>query len=455
MNQLNRKVEGKIFLLAGLIFCAIAIFIRINNLYNYNSWWADDGGAHIAYVETIVNKHRLPTMNETYVAWHEPLYYIAISVWIKLGVMIGYTNLNWWQLFNFFLSIISLTIIWLLSSQLSNENKWLTLTVTSLFGLVFVSVKLSAYVNNELAVQTLILLLIYLFYRWRLLEENKWPSIIYWALLLLTATLIKMTAFIVWFAVILFWLICFVNDKQKYYLKYILLASAVVFFGNLPWFIYKSQNIGTLVSVNLYQEQQRQNILRSDAYAYLWRFDYHTFFDQPYWVDETKSFISIFVADIFSDHYNLFNNVDRMNSLPIVDKILVAGRYTTERVRQSVLRANQVGLLIFMIWVIGFIGWSWRRLVHYNIFNSRYDYFYILLIIGGVSALVYENILFPYLGQGVLKASFIYYVLPLIAILAYSWWWASLRSNVVRFIIIWLPILVYFAFSWPMLVILS
>src|SRR3989344_7121412 len=44
-------------------------FIRLNNMSHYNTWWADDGGARVAYIKTILEPGRLPTMAEIYVAW--------------------------------------------------------------------------------------------------------------------------------------------------------------------------------------------------------------------------------------------------------------------------------------------------------------------------------------------------------------------------------------------------
>ena len=69
-----------IFLLA--IIFVLALGIRINNMANYHTAWADDGGGHVVYLEKIL-QGRLPTHDEIYLAWHEPLYYFALAGWVK------------------------------------------------------------------------------------------------------------------------------------------------------------------------------------------------------------------------------------------------------------------------------------------------------------------------------------------------------------------------------------
>src|SRR3972149_342246 len=82
MNDKNKKILFGILL---TFVIGIVLAIRINNIATYNSWWADDGGAHIRYVETLIEKGRLPEMNETYLAWHEPGYYWLMARWQTVG----------------------------------------------------------------------------------------------------------------------------------------------------------------------------------------------------------------------------------------------------------------------------------------------------------------------------------------------------------------------------------
>ena len=74
-------------------------------------------------------------------------------------------------------------------------------------------------------------------------------------------------------------------------------------------------------------------------------------------------------------------------------------------------------------------------------------------MLGSLGALVYENLLFPYLGLGVLKASFIYFAFPIVALLAGTWWWERCRSLLGRLLVFVGPIILYVVVSWSMLII--
>ena len=434
-----------------IIILVLGFGIRLLNVRHYNTWWADDGGAHVAYVETILEHGRLPTMAETYVAWHEPLYYMTLAGWVALGRAVGLTSLDWWEFFSVVVGIAFLFTVWLLALSYG-ADRWLALALVALFSFLFAGVKLSAYVTNELAAQTLMVLATALFLRWRLLETGQWKLVVLWAVVLLVATLTKITAFVVLVAAAITWIAVAFFTRRRFTLGYLALTVAIVAAGNMPWFAYKYRHFDQLFSVNLYQEGARQSMFRSEAYGYLFRFDYHIFWDQPYWVDETKSFAAILIADAFSDHYNLFTNVDRLRDAPSRDKLLASGRFTTPRVRLAVLRAARVGLLVVSLWLVGLVGWLWRRGESLN-GRSFADLFLFLLMLGSLGALVYENLLFPYLGLGVLKASFIYFAFPIVALLAGTWWWERCRSLLGRLLVFVGPIILYVVVSWSMLII--
>lgn len=436
-------------LLLSLVFI-LGLVIRIHNVINFNTWWADDGGGHVIYEQVILEQHRLPTPAETYLAWHEPGYYLILVPWVKLGSLFNFNTIQWWAAANVLVSQLFLLVIWLLSYYLGLKNKWLALFNVFIFAISFVSVKLSAYINNELLNQTLILLLILLFYLWSLLEPKKLKQVIIWSVILAFALLIKLTSFIVLVAVIIIWLLHLVLKRQKYYLKYVFICLATVAIINSPWLFYKYQHFGQMFSINLYETMPKQGIITSYAWKYFFKLNYHFVTDYPYWYSQPHSFAAILVSDTFGDYYNLFNDVDRINALPEDQKILVGnGRFTTPQLWQSLRWTNRLGVIIYAIWIIGFIGWLISFIKQKKV--EGYLIFLLIALFGGWLALIYNNLRLPYLERGVLKAHFIYYTFPILTLLAYSWWFKVIKQKWLLLLIVFVPFLVYLILAWPMI----
>ncbi|MBU2542745.1 hypothetical protein KJ785_04255 [Patescibacteria group bacterium] len=445
------KNNYKMLLLIILLILAFAI--RINNVFRYNTWWADDGGAHIKYVETILNDGRLPNMTENYLAWHEPAYYLFQAGWTKLGLCLGISAdriINWQEFLGVILFGVFIYLVYQLSIILT-KNHWLALLNVFVFSILFSSVKISSFINNEFPVQVLIILLVLLFYHFKLLETNKHKAVVWWSIVLGLVMLVKLTAVIVLLSVILLWLIFFIVERKKHVLIYIVLSVMVVGIINLPWLTYKKINFGTVFTVNIYEQDNAQNILTSDAWDYLFKINPSVVVNDPFWISGSYSFASILLSDTFTDYYNLFNHVDEMNNLPEGQRIKTSNnRFTTPILKSSALWSIRLGLIIFLIWLIGVLGSIWQMIK-----NKKIDWqkmFLYILIIGGITALVYNNLRFPYLDRGVLKVNFIFYVLPLIAIVSYGWWWQVLeKKKWFLFILLFLPWLVYTILACPIL----
>ncbi len=436
-----------------VLILVLAFAIRINNVLRYNTWWADDGGAHIKYVETILEEGRLPAFSENYLAWHEPVYYIIQAGWTKLGLVLGVSIdkiINWQE----FLGVIFFGVCIYLVYQLSiilTKNNWLALLGVFVFSVLFTSVKLSAYINNDFLIQILIILLALLFYKFKLLEINKHRLVVWWSVILGLAMLVKLTAVLVFLAVIILWALYSICEKKKYAIVYIFLCIITVSFINLPWLVYKKANFGTAFAVNIYEQDNRQDILTSDAWSYLLKINPGVVTNEPFWTSGPYSFGSILLADVFTDYYNLFNHVDEMNNLPDEEKITTSNnRFTTPFFTSSAPWSVRLGFIISFIWLIGFFGSIWQMIK-----NKRIDWqkiFIYILAIGGLLALIYNNLRFPYLERGVLKANFILYVFPLIALVGYSWWWQILKKKKwFLFILLLLPWLIYTVVASPIL----
>lgn len=455
LNKIKYFVKNNyLYLLLLLIILSLAFFIRSHNLIAYNTYWADDGGAHIDYLKILISQHRLPTLAETYVAWHEPLYYLILFSWSVFGslfgVKFGTESLNWLESLNILFYGVFLVIVWLFSYFYSQKNKYLALVNFFLFSILFTGVKLSSYINNEVLAQTSILLLLFFFFHWNLLAEAKEKKIIAWAIILALAALVKITALIVLIAVLITWFLKWLKTRKKYFGKYAVITLLVVLFINLPWVIYKNNNYKGYLSINIYDAKPHQSIINSEGWNYIFAINTHTFKDYPFWFSKPYSYFSILSSDTFGDYYNLFNM--GTENLPTGQKIMTGnGRYTTIDIWLDMLSVNRLALIIVGIWFFGLAVYLFRVFKNKKI--DDYDLFILLVMFGGWSASLYHNLRLPYLEVGVLKAHFIYFTYPILTLISYRSLWDLIKYKFLWFIITFLPLLIYLYFSWDILMV--
>lgn len=447
-NQLISKIENYLPYIFLAVFIIIGFYLRLHNVLNYNTYWADDGGGHIKYMETIYYQHRLPFFAETYLAWHEPLYYALLYPWLKINALFGAINLSWAASLNIIIYGFFLLLVWKLSCLFFKSSLVSAISV-SLFSVIFVGVKLSAYINNELLAQTYILLLIYLFIKDDLLAKQKTKKIILWSVLLSVGLWIKLTVLVVLLSALTFFI--FHLFKRKYLWKYILIIIIIPLTLNVPWLIYKKNNFGSYFTINIYDTKPRQSIVSSDAWSYIFRINKNVFLNYPYWYKLPHSYFSILLSDSFGDYYNLFNDYVKMEELPKDSKILVGnGRYTTPEYWQSMLNTNRLALVFFVSWLFGFLAYLylWFRK---KIDRNNYQLFWLIALLGGWAALLYQNLRLPYLEAGVLKAHFIYYTYPLFTIPAYLAIQKIIKNKLILYTVLFLPLFLYLYYAWRIL----
>jgi len=441
-NQVARHIKthwSSIILVCIFLFACI---LRMHNLLVYDTRWADDGGAHTAYTEIVLQEHRIPTMDETYLAWHEPVYYVLLASWVKIGNVFGIVSFDWWEVSQLVLSMVFLWVVWLVSMQMTKKNTPVSLLVVFVHAVLFIGVKLAAYTTNELLLHALVLLLVYLLYRWNLFEDKKHKLVLFWASLLAIATLVKLTAFVCLIAFVVSCIFFGLVRKRGYYVVYALLAILVVSFVNTPWFLYKQKQFDGSFSINVYEEGHKQTLVESDGWTYLLTFSTQPFTTQPYWETTPYSVVSILVADTASDYYNLFHDYASHQSLPESQRIQTSnGRFTTPALVQAGLWSNRIALILFAMWGIGFFA-TMVSSVRTKGVDAR-EWFVYILVGGGVLALMYNVLRMPYIERGVLKMQFIYFALPLAHVVAYRWWWKVLKSRWLRVCILILPIVLY------------
>lgn len=437
-----------------LIVFGLALFIRFHNISHYNTYWADDGGGHVDYVYQIEENHRLPEFKDNYLAWHEPGYYILAAFWNFFRPNIDglyFEGINWTECLNVLIYIIFMVFVWIFAFMMSKKNKWIALSATFLFSVLFIGVKLSAYINNELLNQATILLLIILFLYWKLLDDYKYKKVILFATILSFATMIKMTALIVLLGVSIIWFLSFVLQRKKYFIFYILIVISIFFVSNAPWLIHKVNTYGNAFAINTL-ETEKNNVFRSDAWYYVFRINTDIFYKNPYLTRELNSYFAILLSDTFSDHYNLFNNPDKM--VDRVDKIMLNNnRFTNQKLWNAMLNVNKVGFVIFAIWLVGFIFFMKDFIFNFIKYKKidYYEAFLLIVLLGAWFALLYNNLCYPYLHRGVLKGHFIYYSYPLFVTLSYISLYKHIANKFLYYLLVIVPIIIYIIIAWPIL----
>src|SRR3989339_321128 len=438
-----------------VVFCGL--LVRLNNLTIYNTWWSEDGGAHLLYVEKVARDWSLPMMDyqpspsgETnYLAWHEPGYYVLMAAWTWLGgeFTSSDTRLDWQELFQVLVYLFSVWVVWRLAGELTG-SRYLKVLGVLVTAFLFVGLKLTAYLNNEYLAQSLILFLIYLFLHWRLFEGEKMMKLAWWSVILALGMLVKLTVVLPGIAAGLVWVIFGLKDRRKKAFVSILLSTFIILCLQTPWLVYKKQEFGKAWTINVFEKDNQQSLLASTGWKTLVQLNTQVIYSRPFWPTTPYSFSAILLADIFADYYGVFSHPGQFGTITGSDLIfLPSKRYTDLSLWQRNLFMIRWGLLIVLSWSIGLGAWFWSWYRQKKI-ESR-DVFLGLLLLGGIMALVYNLLRYPYPERGVIKASFVFYLWPLLTlvagqagqILAGRWWLA------VNYFL-WF---IYLIFSWPVI----
>lgn len=450
-NTLKFEIKNSKFLFAValILVFGLAGWIRIHNWITYTTWWADDGGGHLAYVEVIQDESRLPTTQETYLAWHEPGYYWLLAQWNRFAAIFPVSQLQWMEFSQLLLSLGLVVIVGFISWKIT-KDRFLTTVQLLVYSVLFVGVKLSAYVTNEVLAQLGMIYLTWWFLSLKLHTNVTLKNVGVWALLLGLLLYIKLTPIILLIAAIIFWIGRGIYTRKKEWFFAMIFLIGILFFVQAPWLHYKYQNFGSVFSINIYEQENKQNIIGSDGWGYLFSFSTKPYTTSPYWESKPWSFTNFLIADATGDFYNLFNHVDLLNALPAEEKIETSnGRFVTPHLFAAQRRTNITGVLLFVTWMIGVVGYAYTRYKKHEI--TIQDLWIYLIIAGGVGALVYNTLRHPFYERGVLKMQFVYFVLPFVSLLAYQWWAQALRKPFFRAVIILLPMVLYLVVAWPIL----
>ncbi|PLX28410.1 hypothetical protein C0581_02325 [Candidatus Parcubacteria bacterium] len=428
------------------IFLALLSFVYIRNIFHYNTYWAYDGGAHVEYIFTIVDEGRLPAPEENYLAWHEPLFYMTEAIKAHALMSLGFTREAVIYMLQFGSAIIGILFV-VGSGALSYivmKKKGLSFFVMIFTGFLYIVTATSRYITNELFFHMLTVWLLVLFFHWKMYERDLWNWKRWLSIILYLGVLvwIKLTAWVVVFALVL-WLVLY-SVLQKHWKGLLLAGLVFILVGAMysPWLMYKHQVYGGAFTINSYETQKDMHMPLT--FFVTWDND---ILDYPFWDRGKDSFWSMFFASAFVDYDNVFENYE-------------SGEYERGKVLQSpngrYLSIRSVANQSFLFWVslpftllflLGGVVWLVRtcksRLSHKDMFLG-------ILAFGFFASLVYNVWQYPFLERGTLKAIFILTFFPLIALLSIdslqkiteSW-----KYKTALYVLFWLYVIVWGVFS--------
>ncbi|MBT3538892.1 hypothetical protein HN481_02085 [Candidatus Parcubacteria bacterium] len=396
------------------IFLALLSFVYVRNVFHYNTYWAYDGGAHVEYIFTIVDEGHLPTEQENYLAWHEPLFYILSGAKVKVLEYVGFSRESVLYMLQFGSAIIGLLFVvgsGVLSYVLT-KKKGLSFFVIIFTGLLYIVSAASRYITNEMFFHALVVWWLALFFYWKMHDRVSWNWKKWTALILGLGILVwvKLTAWVVVLALVL-WLAMY-SILQKYWKGLVLAGLIFVCVGAVysPWLVYKYNTYGTAFTINSYEVEKSDHMpLRFFA---TWDND---ILDYPFWDNGKNSFWSMFVASTFVDYDNVFENYESKEYFK--GKVLQSpnGRYLSiESIfKQTVL--FWFSLPLVLLFIFGGVVWIIQT------FKSKFkqkDLLLGVLACGLFASLVYNVWQYPFLDRGTLKAIFILTFFPLAALLS-------------------------------------
>ncbi|OGH92412.1 MAG: hypothetical protein A2479_00410 [Candidatus Magasanikbacteria bacterium RIFOXYC2_FULL_39_8] len=396
------------------IFLAILSIIYIRNIFYYETYWAYDGGAHVNYIFTIIDEGRLPTPEENYLAWHEPLFYVISALQANTFLTLGFSREAVIYMIQFSSAFIGL---WFVAgaeglSYIVTKKKDVSLFVMIFVGLLYVVSSTSRYITNELFFHALTLWWLILFFYWRMHTHSFW-NWKRWLVLVLGLSIlvwVKLTAWVVVLAIIV-WLIIY-SLTHRYWRGLLIAGFIFIVVGVLysPWLIHKYKVYGTAFTINSYEIEKDTHMTRK--FFVRWNSDV---LDYPIWDSSKNSFWSMFLASTFVDYDNVFENYESSQ--------YEQGKFfktSNERAVSTKSVAKQTILLWFslpyiLFFVIG--GFVWLVQMARSRFKNN-DLLLGILAAGFFASLVYNVWQYPFLDRGTMKTIFILVFFPLVALLS-------------------------------------
>ncbi|MBI2989985.1 MAG: hypothetical protein HYY51_02215 [Candidatus Magasanikbacteria bacterium] len=410
---------------AFFLFLAGLSGIYIWNVVQYNVWWSYDGGAHIDYITRLSKGLGLPDKESNYLAWHEPLYYALSAVVAKTAMYFGPGDKTIWKILQFvntfwaFLFVFCSAVL----AKIIAKSKIIAFFVLVFTGSLFSVSTLARYHTNETMFHALMMFWLVLFYRWGMQNAQNWNTK-KWTVLSLGLVIlvwIKLTAFVLVFALLLWFLYLSFLEKK---FRPILLALLIVLsigIGYTPWLIHKQRMYRSAFTINSYETDKTSKHVSAMPLGFYLSFD-KSILENPFWVSGRGSFWSMFFASAFVDYDNIFQNLDAHDALPVNEKYITgSARYISVDYTAKTLLFFWFSLPMLVILSLGFVLFVYKKII-YEKFKDYGSVFLATLAGGLLLSLMYNVYRYPFLERGTLKAIFIISFFPLLSIVSMMGW---------------------------------
>lgn len=432
--------------LAWIAILALAWTLRLHNALAYNPYWGYDGGAHLAYIETVAYHGRLPTVNETYQAWHAPLFYIISAGIFNWARILGIQQP--WLAVQVFQAILGVAFVGL-SGALAWEamrKRAVALATAATIAVLPLAVFAGSYISNELMVHVLMLGTIVL--ALRLARKKVWKprSWIMVGLLLGVAYLTKYSAALLVPPLVLFLIRSASSTRSKEPITALLLVIGVAVLLVTPWQIYRGALRFNDVEENRIQTLSPTNTIPPRFFA---TFD-RTIFENPFWDSGSRGIWSMLYAQMFGDYDNVFGNVDADDARASSEKILTtSGRYVSlERfaANRTLQRFSIIFIPIILAGIAHIVVWIVR-----SRFRPSGDLVLAAFVATALAVTIIYSIRYPFIDRGTVKAIYILSIAPII----FMWGWRAILSPKTRLHIVAAILIFYTIFAWPVIWITS
>jgi 4-amino-4-deoxy-L-arabinose transferase-like glycosyltransferase len=394
------------------VWMVFLLLFRLHNSLAFNPYWGYDGGGHVDYLLSLVRDGRMPSIDGNYIAWHEPLYYLAYAAAAKLVILVApaLPLLKFFGVLQALLSVVVSLLAWRMASLLTS-NRWTALAVAMLFSLLPPMNQASTFLTNELLNIFFILLLSHCFIR-RFASERR-PVLADFLLLGAVAGLAlvtKVTAVIPVVVIFVLLIATAALRRDRRFWRGALAALALAFVIVLPWQVYRSRHVLSGLSINNTLFLQPKPLALDSRLRFYAKFD-ADIFAFPYWPSGGRSFWSMLYADSFYDYYGSLENRDQTAYLVAHDR----GQLTRTTSRPDYVLRSHATLARLMAWLglplaalllLGF----WRQAVEAVGFVRRRGsvrHVYALGLSGGLlAAALYFSYRYPYPDAGTVKSIF-------------------------------------------------
>lgn len=409
------KLKIKQLEILDLLFFFFIIFLilfRLHNAFAFNPYWGYDGGGHLDYIFSISEGKGIPSIEDNYIAWHEPLYYFITGFYHKIvSFFSGGLNLKWLSLLQ---TIISLATFWISYKliKLLTQNKLVILLSTISLNLFPAIIEASVFTTNELLNYFFIFLILYLFFKNFI--HNKPTKIHYITIGIVFgfALLTKITAIILLILFLFYQFAQLIKQKNKTLVISTLLSLIIIAIIITPWQIYRHQNVLSTFSVNNYQFLEPKPIQIDERINFYTRVD-TDIFEFPYWYSGSNSFWSMLYADSFYDYYGILQNKDLLTATDKqnITNTTANGNFVTKTSLKYSKKLVWFGFIPFVLMLLGLAS-----LISESLKKNSIAFYSLVVFLSFLSAAIYYSYRYFYPESGVVKSIFIYpvYIFPII-----------------------------------------